>query len=111
MASFPARNSQSLYRRTACLVFPSLYEGFGQPPLEAMASAAPVAASNIPAIAEVAGDAAALFDPEDVEDIAAVVSGVLDAPERFAAAGPAQAARFTWAETARRHEAVYAGLT
>jgi alpha-1,3-rhamnosyl/mannosyltransferase len=76
-----------------------------------MASGAPVAASNIPAIAEVAGEAAALFDPEDVEDIAAVVSGVLDAPQRFAAAGPEQARRFTWAETARRHEAIYAGLT
>jgi glycosyltransferase involved in cell wall biosynthesis len=101
----------SLYRRTACLVFPSLYEGFGQPPLEAMASAAPVAASNIPAVAEVAGDAAALFDPTDAEDIAAVVSGVLDSPERFAAAGPERARAFTWAETARKHEAVYRGLT
>jgi glycosyltransferase involved in cell wall biosynthesis len=97
----------SLYRRTACLVFPSLYEGFGQPPLEAMASGSPVAASNIPAIAEGTGDAAALFDPTDPEDIAAVVSGVLDAPERFAAAGPERARGFTWAETARRHEAVY----
>ena len=100
----------SLYRRAACLVFPSLYEGFGQPPLEAMASATPVAASNIPAIAEVAGDAAALFEPTEPDDIAAVVSGVLDAPARFAAAGPAQARKFTWAETARRHETVYTGL-
>ena len=107
----PADELASLYRRTACLVFPSRYEGFGQPPLEAMASAAPVAASNIPAVAEIAGDAAALFDPEDPEDIAAVVSGVLDAPNRFSAAGPGQARRFTWAETARRHEIVYAGLT
>jgi glycosyltransferase involved in cell wall biosynthesis len=100
----------SLYRRTACLVFPSLYEGFGQPPLEAMASGAPVAASNIPAIAEATGDAAALFDPTDPEDIAAVVSGVLDASDRFAAAGPKRARDFTWAETARRHETVYATL-
>ena len=107
----PGEELASLYRRAACLVFPSLYEGFGQPPLEAMASGAPVAASNIPAIAEVAEEAAALFDPEDVEDIAVVVSGVLDAPQRFAAAGPEQARRFTWAETARRHEAVYVGLT
>ncbi len=100
----------SLYRRTACLVFPSLYEGFGQPPLEAMASGAPVAASDIPAISEACGDAAALFVPTEPEDIAAVVAGVLDAPERFAAAGLVQASRFTWAETARRHEDVYRAL-
>jgi len=100
----------SLYRRTACLVFPSLYEGFGQPPLEAMASGSPVAASNIPALAEACGDAAALFEPTDPEDIAAVVSGVLDAPERFAAAGPERARAFTWAETARRYEAVYRSI-
>lgn len=99
-----------LYRRAACVVFPSLYEGFGQPPLEAMASGAPVAASNIPAVAEACGDAAALFDPTDPEDIAAVVSGVLDAPGRFAAAGPERARGFTWAETARRHEAVYRSI-
>jgi glycosyltransferase involved in cell wall biosynthesis len=99
-----------LYRCTACLVFPSLYEGFGQPPLEAMASGAPVAASNIPAIAEACGDAAALFDPNQPEDIAAVVSGVLDSPDRFAAAGLERARGFTWAETARRHEAVYRSL-
>ena len=100
----------SLYRRAACMVFPSLYEGFGQPPLEAMACGCPVAASNIPAIAEACGDAAALFDPTDPEDIAAVVSGVLDAPERFAAAGPKRARDFTWTETARRHEAIYRAL-
>ena len=100
----------SLYRRAACMVFPSLYEGFGQPPLEAMACGCPVAASNIPAIAEACGDAAALFDPTDPEDIAAVVSGVLDAPGRFAAAGPKRARDFTWTETARRHEAIYRAL-
>ena len=107
----PADELASLYRRTACLVFPSLYEGFGQPPLEAMASGAPVAASNIPAVAEACGDAAALFEPSEPEDIAAVVSGVLDAPERFAAAGPARAGAFTWAAAARKHEDVYRGLT
>ena len=100
----------SLYRRAACLVFPSLYEGFGQPPLEAMACGCPVAASNIPAVAEACGDAAALFDPNDPEDVAAVVAGVLDAPERFAAAGLERARAFTWAETARRHEAVYRSI-
>ncbi len=106
----PGEELASLYRRTACLVFPSLYEGFGQPPLEAMASGAPVAASNIPAIAETAGDAAALFEPTEPEDIAAIVAGVLDAPARFTAAGLERAAAFTWAKTARRHEAVYRSL-
>jgi glycosyltransferase involved in cell wall biosynthesis len=100
----------SLYRRAACLVFPSLYEGFGQPPLEAMASGTPVAASNIPAVAEACGDAAALFDPTDAEDIAAVVAAVLESPDRFAAAGPQRARSFTWAETARRHDAVYRSI-
>jgi glycosyltransferase involved in cell wall biosynthesis len=97
----------SLYRRAACVVFPSLYEGFGQPPLEAMASGAPVAASNIPAVAEACGTAAALFEPNDTEDMAAVVAGVLDAPDRFAEAGPKRAQGFTWTNTARLHEAVY----
>ena len=100
----------SLYRMAACLVFPSLYEGFGQPPLEAMACGCPVAASNIPAVTEACGDAAALFDPNEPEDIAAVVAAVLDAPERFAAAGLDRARAFTWAETARRHEAVYESM-
>ncbi|HEY7793937.1 MAG TPA: glycosyltransferase family 1 protein [Gaiellaceae bacterium] len=100
----------TLYRRAACLVFPSLYEGFGQPPLEAMASGCPVAASDIPAIAEACGDAAALFDPAKPDDIAAVVAGVLDAPDRFTYAGLERARSFTWQETARKHEAVYRSL-
>ena len=97
----------SLYRRAACLVFPSLYEGFGLPPLEAMACACPVAASQAGAIPEVCGDAAVLFDPEDVESIAA---GILEANERadeLGEKGVARAAQFTWEETARHHEAVY----
>ena len=56
------------------------------------------------------GDAAALFDPTDAEDIAAVVAAVLESPERLVAAGLERAAQFTWAETARRHEAVYRSL-
>jgi glycosyltransferase involved in cell wall biosynthesis len=97
----------SLYRRAACLVFPSLYEGFGQPPLEAMACGCPVAASSAAAIPEAVGEAAALFDPEDPEDIAAVVLAVLESPGRFVEAGLERAAHFTWAATARRHEEVY----
>ncbi|MGI9112031.1 MAG: glycosyltransferase family 4 protein [Gaiellaceae bacterium] len=100
----------SLYRRAACLVFPSLYEGFGQPPLEAMSCGCPVASSNVAALPEACGDAAALFDPTNADDIAAVVAAALESPERLVAAGVEQAAQFTWAETARRHEAVYRSL-
>ena len=100
----------SLYRRTACLVFPSLYEGFGQPPLEAMACGCPVAASRGGSLPEACGDAAAFFDPEDAEDIAAVVAAVLESPERLVAGGLERAAQFTWTESARRHEAVYRSL-
>ena len=60
----------SLYRRASALVFPSLYEGFGQPPLEAMACGCPVASSNAGSLPEICGDAARLFDPEDVSAIA-----------------------------------------
>jgi glycosyltransferase involved in cell wall biosynthesis len=99
-----------LYRRAACLVFPSLYEGFGQPPLEAMASGCPVAASSAGSLPEACGEAAAYFDPEEPEDIAAVVAAVLESPERLVAAGVERAAQFTWTESARRHEAVYRSL-
>ena len=97
----------SLYRRAACLVFPSLYEGFGLPPLEAMACGCPVAASNTGAIPEVCGDAAVLFDPTNVEDM---VRAIVEADSRrtpLRAKGFARAARFTWDETARKHEEVY----
>jgi glycosyltransferase involved in cell wall biosynthesis len=99
-----------LYRRAALVVFPSLYEGFGLPPVEAMACACPVAASNAGSLPEVCGDAARLFDPHSVEAIVAAVEDVLDEPEAWAARGPSRAAAFTWDATARAHDAVYAEL-
>jgi glycosyltransferase involved in cell wall biosynthesis len=96
-----------LYRRAAALVFPSTYEGFGQPPLEALACACPVACSDLPPLREVCGDAAVYFDPEDAESIAAAT---LEAIARGGASGPARAGRFTWDECARRHEDVYREL-
>jgi glycosyltransferase involved in cell wall biosynthesis len=100
----------SLYRRAACLVFPSLYEGFGLPLLEAMASGCPVAAANRSAIPETCGDAAVLFDPEDVHAIANGVRDALGRADELRARGLARAADFTWEATARRHETVYGSV-
>jgi glycosyltransferase involved in cell wall biosynthesis len=100
----------ALYASAAALVFPSLYEGFGQPPLEAMASGCPVACSRSASLPEIVGDAAWLFDALDPADIAAAILGVLEAPEPWVERGLARAARFSWDETARRTDAVYAEL-
>jgi glycosyltransferase involved in cell wall biosynthesis len=96
-----------LYRRAAALVFPSLYEGFGQPVLEALASGCPVACSDLPPLREVAGETAVYFDPREPESIAAATR---EAVERGGGSGPARAARFTWDECARRHDEVYREL-
>jgi len=97
----------ALYRRASALVFPSLYEGFGQPPLEAMACGCPVACSNAAALPEVVDDAARLFDPRDPAAIADAVRDVLDAPEEWRARGLAHAAGFSWQATARGYDDIY----
>lgn len=99
-----------LYRRASALVFPSLYEGFGQPPLEAMASGCPVACSDAAALPEIVGDAARLFDPHDPRAIADAVREVLAEPEEWAQRGLARAARYSWDATARATEDVYREL-
>jgi len=99
----PPADFEGLYRAAACMVFPSLYEGFGLPVLEAMARGVPVACSNRSSLPEVAGDAALLFDPEDVEAIRAATERLLvdrDLAERLSEAGRERAARFSWERTA-----------
>ena len=107
LGSVPAEHLASLYRRAACLVYPSLYEGFGLPVLEAMACGCPVAASNAGAIPEVAGDAAVLFDPTDVEAMAAAMLEADSRREELRERGLVRVAGYTWDESARRHDDVY----
>ncbi len=73
----PEETLAVMYRLASAFVFPSLYEGFGLPPLEAMASGAPVVTSNVSSLPEVAGDAAQLVDPYDPEAIADGIYRVL----------------------------------
>lgn len=96
-----------LFRAASALVFPSLYEGFGMPLLEAMAVGTPVASSDAGSLPEVAGDAAVLFDPRDPEAIAAGVLEALARAEELRPKGIARAAAFTWDACARAHDAVY----
>jgi glycosyltransferase involved in cell wall biosynthesis len=91
-------------------VFPSLYEGFGLPPLEAMACGCPVACSNAAALPEVVDDAARLFDPHHPRAIADAVLDVLAAPDDWAARGLERARLYSWDMTARATDAVYGEL-
>jgi glycosyltransferase involved in cell wall biosynthesis len=90
--------------------YPSLYEGFGLPPLEAMALGTPVVASSASSLPEVVGDTGLLPDPEDTAAIAAALERAQDDEAfrlRAAAEGPARAARFTWASAARKMRALF----
>jgi glycosyltransferase involved in cell wall biosynthesis len=99
-----------LYSGCIALVFPSLYEGFGIPVLEAMACGAPVITSNSTALPEAAGDAALLVNPEDTMAIAQAIRRMLDEPALRAALrarGFAHVKQFTWARTARATAEAY----
>jgi glycosyltransferase involved in cell wall biosynthesis len=98
------------YAAAGCFVFPSLYEGFGLPVLEAMSRGVPVACSDRSSLPEVVGDAALVFDAEDPRSIAEAMRRLLGDPElaeRLRTAGRARAARFTWGSTARGTAAAY----
>jgi glycosyltransferase involved in cell wall biosynthesis len=98
------------YRAAELFVFPSLYEGFGLAPLEAMACGTPVVASSLPALVEAVGDAAELVNPEHVFDISRGIRDLLLDRERrsdLRAAGRVQAQKFQWDDTARAVLDVY----
>ena len=106
----PEAELNALYRSAACLVFPSLYEGFGLPPLEAMASGCPVAAATSGSLPEVCGNAAIMFDPYDVPAIAAAVADAIASRERLVPLGLQRARLFTWRACAEVHAEVYRRL-
>ena len=99
-----------LYAGARALVWPSLYEGFGLPPLECMASGRPVLVGDVASLPEVVGDAGVLVDPLDMDAIRAGLHRLIeDDPfvEGLSSRCIAQAAPFTWQRSARQHAEVY----
>ncbi|HEY8370830.1 MAG TPA: glycosyltransferase family 1 protein, partial [Thermodesulfobacteriota bacterium] len=100
---------RALYDRASCFVYPSLYEGFGLPPLEAMACGCPVVASDTASLPEVCGPAALYCDPRAPQDIAAKIAAVMRSPglrAEMRRRGFEQVRRFTWERCARMTLAV-----
>jgi glycosyltransferase involved in cell wall biosynthesis len=106
----PFETLRIFYEAATAFVFPSLYEGFGLPPLEAMASGTPVITSSSSSLPEVVGEAAMLVNPENVFDIARGIKELLLNPElraKLSAAGRVHAAKFSWERAAREVLEVY----
>ncbi len=101
------------YNTATALIYPSLYEGFGLPPLEAMACGTPVLASNSSSIPEVTGTAALLFDPNEPEELAELMKKIVydtHLRETLKKEGIAQSKKFSWQHVAQETLAVYTGL-
>jgi glycosyltransferase involved in cell wall biosynthesis len=106
----PFETLRLFYLAASAFAFPSLYEGFGLPPLEAMAAGTPVITSSVSSLPEVVGDAAIMVNPENVFDIARGIRELVtdeDLRRRIIAAGYRQARRFHWARTAAATLEVY----
>ena len=102
-----------LYRCSVAFVYPSRYEGFGIPPLEAMACGTVVVAANSSSIPEVVGDAGILFDPMSVSDLADILIDLIDSPsqrERLIAKGGERHQLFSWEKTTTKTVTVYHSL-
>ena len=110
-ARFPgwtsAEDVEGLFALASAFVFPSLYEGFGLPLLEAMARGVPVASSDRASLPEVAGDAAILFDPSRPQAIADAIEALIADPDPWIARGRERVKRFTWRRTAELTLAAY----
>jgi glycosyltransferase involved in cell wall biosynthesis len=106
----PEKDKPALYSGAALFVFPSLYEGFGLPPLEAMACGTAVIASDRSSLPEIGGEGALLVDPHDVDGLAGAMTTLMEDKERrteLAAKGLEQARRFSWQKTVGETTAVY----
>ncbi len=109
----PEKDLVAYYRGAKCFVFPSLYEGFGLPPLEAMACGCPVISSDTSSLPEVVGEAAIKVSPHDIEELAVALEKILtdrELRENLIARGATQAAKFSWEQTAKKTLEIYEGV-
>ncbi len=109
----PDNQLTAVWQGCSCLIFPSLYEGFGIPVLEAMQFGKPVLCSNVTSLPEVAGDTALMVAPEDTDGLAAAIGRLLDDATlraELARRGRARAATFTWERCAAATVEVYRSL-